>query len=291
METTLIFRDGLELPDFASFVLLDDPEGLEALRAYYAAYVAIAKRHGVGIVLDTPTWRANPDWGARLGYSAEALDDVNRRGVALLAEMRAEGGDGVVMVISGCIGPRGDGYVVGEAMSPDEAQAYHSAQVSTFAGTDADLVSALTLNYADEATGIARAAADAGIPSVISFTVETDGRLPSGQELRDAVAEVDAATGAAPAYYMVNCAHPTHSRTCSPRAASNGSAACGPTLRRKATPSSTKPRSSTRAIRTTSPPATASSGRCSRASTSSADAAAPTSATSKRSARRSARQR
>ena len=210
METTLIFRDGLELPDFASFVLLDDPEGLEALRGYYAAYVAIAKRHGVGIVLDTPTWRANLDWGARLGYSAEALDDVNRRGVALLTDMRAEGGDGVVMVISGCIGPRGDGYVVGEAMSPDEAQAYHSAQVSTFAGTDADLVSALTLNYADEATGIARAAVDAGIPSVISFTVETDGRLPSGQELRDAVAEVDAATGAGPAYYMVNCAHPTH---------------------------------------------------------------------------------
>jgi homocysteine S-methyltransferase len=196
METTLIFRDGLELPHFASFVLLDDPEGLEALRGYYAAYVAIAKRHGVGIVLDTPTWRANLDWGARLGYSAEALDDVNRRGVALLTEMRAEGG-GVVMVISGCIGPRGDGYVVGDAMSPDEAQAYHSAQVSTLAGTDADLVSALTLNYADEATGIA-------------FTVETDGRLPSGQELRDAVAEVDAATDAAPAYYMVNCAHPTH---------------------------------------------------------------------------------
>ena len=210
METTLIFRDGLELPDFASFVLLDDRTGLERCGGYYAAYVAIAKRHGVGIVLDTPTWRANPDWGARLGYSAEALDDVNRRGVALLTEMRAEGGDGVVMVISGCIGPRGDGYVVGEALSPDEAQAYHSAQVSTFAATDADLVSALTLNYADEGIGVARAAADAGIPSVISFTVETDGRLPSGQELRDAVAEVDAATDAAPAYYMVNCAHPTH---------------------------------------------------------------------------------
>jgi len=114
------------------------------------------------------------------------------------------------MLISGCIGPRGDGYVVGDAMSPDEAQAYHSAQITTFAGTTADLVSALTLNYADEATGIARAAAEAGIPAVISFTVETDGRLPSGQELRDAVAEVDAATDGAPAYYMVNCAHPTH---------------------------------------------------------------------------------
>ena len=209
METTLIFRDGLELPEFASFVLLDDPEGLAALWGYYASYVAIAERHGVGIVLDTPTWRANPDWGARLGYAADALDDVNRRGVALLEEIRAERGD-VEMLISGCVGPGGDGYVVGEAMSPDEAHAYHSAQISTFAGTSADLVSALTLNYADEATGIARAAAEAGIPSVISFTVETDGRLPSGQELRDAVAEVDAATDAAPAYYMVNCAHPTH---------------------------------------------------------------------------------
>ena len=202
METTLIFRDGLELPDFASFVLLDDPEGLEALRGYYAAYVAIAKRHGGGIVLDTPTWRANLDWGARLGYSAEALDDVNRRGVALLTDMRAEGGDGVVMVISGCIGPRGDGYVVGEAMSPDEAQAYHSAQVST-QGTDADLVSA-DANYADEATGIARAAVDAD-PVRISFTVETDGRLPAARATRRG-RRGRRARGAGPAHYMVNCA-------------------------------------------------------------------------------------
>ena len=209
METTLIFRDGLELPDFASFVLLDDPQGLEALRGYYTAYLAIAERHGVGIVLDTPTWRANPDWGERLGYSPEALEDVNRRGVALLEEVRAGAGE-VEMVISGCIGPRGDGYVLGAAMSPDEAQTYHSAQISTFADTTADLVTAYTLNYADEATGIARAAAEAGIPSVISFTVETDGRLPSGQELRDAVAEVDDATDGATAYFMVNCAHPTH---------------------------------------------------------------------------------
>jgi len=210
METTFIFRDGLELPDFASFVILDDTDALEALRAYYASDVAIAARHGVGIVLDTPTWRANPDWGARLGYSAEALDDVNGRGVALLEEVRVDAGEDVDMLISGCIGPRGDSYVVSDAMSRDEAQVYHSAQVTTFASTSADLVSALTLNYADEAVGIARAAAEAGIPSVISFTVETDGRLPSGQELRDAVAQVDEATDGAPAYFMVNCAHPTH---------------------------------------------------------------------------------
>src|ERR1044072_7635678 len=152
MESVLILRDGLELPDFASFVLLDDPAGVEELRSYYREYVAIAERHSVGIVLDTPTGRSNPDWGARLGYSPEALDDVNRRGVALLEDVRASVGEGVEMVISGCIGPRGDGYVVGESMSSDEAQAYHSGQVETFASTNAHLVRALTLNYSAEAT-------------------------------------------------------------------------------------------------------------------------------------------
>ena len=189
------------------------------------------------------------------------------------------------MVISGCIGPRGDGYVVGDAMSPDEAQAYHSAQISTFAGTSADLVSAMTLNYADEATGIARAAADAGIPSVISFTVETDGRLPSGQALRDAVADVDAATEAAPAYYMVNCAHPTHFED----VLSEGGLERVRGLRANASTRSHAELDEAdeldRATRTISPPATASSGLCFPVSTSSAGAAAPTSATSKRSAR------
>jgi S-methylmethionine-dependent homocysteine/selenocysteine methylase len=208
METVLIFDYGLELPDFAAFVLLDDADGREALRSYYEKYLAIARTRGVGIVLDTPTWRANADWGERLGYSLEALADVNRRGVAFLEELRQE--EEVEFVISGCIGPRGDGYQVGAAMTADEAESYHDAQVATFAETAADLVSALTMTYAAEAVGIVRAAEKAGIPSVVSFTLETDGRLPSGQALKDAVAEVDAETGAAAAYFMVNCAHPTH---------------------------------------------------------------------------------
>jgi S-methylmethionine-dependent homocysteine/selenocysteine methylase len=211
METTLLFENGIDLPHFAAFPLLDDSEGLRALRGYYESYTAIAQEHDVGIVLDTPTWRANADWGALLGYSADALADVNRRGVALLEELRDSNPD-TTLVISGCIGPRGDGYVVEDAMSPDQARSYHALQISTFAGTNADLVSALTLNYAEEAIGIARAARDAGIPCVISFTVETDGRLPSGQELRDAVGEVDEATGSSVAYFMINCAHPTHFR-------------------------------------------------------------------------------
>jgi homocysteine S-methyltransferase len=210
METTLIFNEGIALPDFASFILLEDPTGIDVLRAYYTSYIEIAAQHGVGIVLDTPTWRANPDWGDRLGYSAVELADVDRRGVALLEELRAAA-DGVTqVVISGCIGPRGDGYRVDNEMSAEEAQRYHEPQVSTFADTAADLVSALTLTYAGEAVGVARAAQNAGIPSVISFTVETDGRLPNGQSLREAIEEVDDQTHGAVAYFMINCAHPTH---------------------------------------------------------------------------------
>jgi S-methylmethionine-dependent homocysteine/selenocysteine methylase len=210
METTLIFDEGIALPDFASFILLEDPTGVDVLRAYYKSYLEIAAQHGVGIVLDTPTWRANPDWGDRLGYSAAELADVDRRGVALLEELRATA-DGVThVIISGCIGPRGDGYRVDKAMTAEEAQRYHEPQVATFADTAADLVSALTLTYADEAVGVARAARDTGIPSVISFTVETDGRLPSGQSLRETIEEVDDQTEGAVAYFMINCAHPTH---------------------------------------------------------------------------------
>jgi S-methylmethionine-dependent homocysteine/selenocysteine methylase len=209
METTLIFENGLELPDFASFVLLDDADGLEALREYYASYVALARERGVGIILDTPTWRANADWGARLGYSAEGLADINRRGVALLEELREEGGD-PTLVISGCVGPRGDGYRVDDAMDPDEAERYHSAQIRTLADTTAELVTAYTLTYAGEAIGVVRAAQAAGIPSVVSFTVETDGRLPDGRPLGEAVLAVDEATDAGAAYFMINCAHPTH---------------------------------------------------------------------------------
>jgi homocysteine S-methyltransferase len=210
METTFIFAEGIALPDFASFILLEDPTGVDVLRAYYRSYLEIAAQHGVGIVLDTPTWRANPDWGDRLGYSAAELADVDRRGVALLEELRATA-DGVPhVIISGCIGPRGDGYRVDNEMTAEEAQRYHEAQVGTFADTAADLVSALTLTYAGEAVGVARAAQNAGIPSVISFTVETDGRLPSGQSLREAIEEVDDQTQGAVAYFMINCAHPTH---------------------------------------------------------------------------------
>jgi homocysteine S-methyltransferase len=210
METTLIFHAGLELPDFASFALLDREDGVEALRDYYVPYIGIAREERVGILLDTPTWRANADWGARLGYSPEALADVNRRAVGLLEELRAIAGEMPPIVISGCVGPRGDGYRADRLMSASEAERYHAAQIATFADTAADMVSALTLTYASEAVGIVRAAQSAAIPVAVSFTVETDGRLPSGQSLGEAIEEVDAETDGAPTYFMINCAHPTH---------------------------------------------------------------------------------
>jgi S-methylmethionine-dependent homocysteine/selenocysteine methylase len=210
METSLIFHEGLELPHFASFVLLDDEDGVRALHEYFRPYVEIARDAGVGIALDTPTWRANPDWGERLGYSADRLADVNRRAVRLLEELREEADGQPPILVAGCIGPRGDGYQVGKTMTADEAERYHSPQVEVFAETAADLVSALTMTYAEEPIGIARAARAAGIPSAVSFTVETDGRLPSGQPLREAIEQVDAETDGAAAYFMINCAHPTH---------------------------------------------------------------------------------
>ena len=211
LETTLVFHEGVDLPCFAAFDLLKNEAGIGVLRRYFERYAEIARSQEVGLVLETPTWRANPDWGAKLGYDALALGDANRRSVGLLLEIRrAFETRRTPVVISGNLGPRGDGYVPGARMSAKEAEAYHAPQIETFAGSDADMVAAFTMNYAEEAIGIALAAKAARMPVAISFTTETDGRLPSGVTLGEAIARTDEATGGYPAYYMINCAHPTH---------------------------------------------------------------------------------
>ena len=211
IETTLIFNEGLELPDFAAFHLLRTPDGSGALRKYFATYADIAKRHNAGLILESATWRASRDWGERLGYTAVELDEVNRRAIAMLEEIRSEmETETTPMVISGCIGPRGDGYVADKRMSADEAQRYHSGQMDVFAKSAADMTCAITMNYVEEALGIVRAAQAAEMPVAISFTVETDGNLPTGESLASAIDHIDEVTLAYPAYYMINCAHPTH---------------------------------------------------------------------------------
>lgn len=211
LETTLVFHKGIDLPCFAAFDLMRDREGRALIADYYRPYLEIARKHGTGFILESATWRASRDWGERLGYSATALAAVNRECIELCEELRGEyESDAFPIVISACVGPRGDGYRPDRPMTADEAAAYHAQQIEIFAATAADLVTAMTINHAEEAIGIAEAAKAAGIPVAISFTVETDGRLPTGQPLADAIGQVDRETGRAPLYYMVNCAHPSH---------------------------------------------------------------------------------
>lgn len=211
LETTLIFHDGIDLPAFAAFPLLESREGTLRLRRYFEHYATLAREHGLGFVLETPTWRANPRWGAEVGYDERRLDQLNRRAIGLMEELRADyEREGAPVVISGCIGPYDDGYDPAQKLSAEAAQQYHATQIETFSDTAADMVAALTVTYVDEGVGVARAAREAGIPAAISFTVETDGRLPSGQPLGEAIQQADEETSDAPAYYMINCAHPTH---------------------------------------------------------------------------------
>jgi len=211
LETTLIFHDGLDLPHFAAFDLLKQQAGRKTLDDYFRRYASIAVASGVGFILESATWRANADWGAELGYTKQELTAANKAAIDLLVEVRRDlETERTPMVISGCIGPRGDGYDPGTAMTANEARDYHAEQIGAFASTETDLVTAITMTNVNEAIGVTKAAQQAGMPVVVSFTVETDGHLPTGQSLKDAIQEVDAATGNGPAYYMINCAHPTH---------------------------------------------------------------------------------
>ena len=155
--------------------MLDDAEGMRRLRIYLAGHAAIAARADVGFILESATWRANADWGALLGYDTDALDRVNRKAIDLLVEVRAERAKtNRPYPISGCLGPRDDGYAPGMLMTAEAARGDHRPQIATFADTQADLITAMTLAYPDDAIGIAGAARDVETPVVLSFTLETD---------------------------------------------------------------------------------------------------------------------
>lgn len=211
LETTLVFLEGYELPCFAAFDLLKDEKGYEAIKQYYIRYLNIARDLQMNFILESPTWRANPDWAEKIGYPLSVLPDLNEKAIRLLADLRTEYQEKIPnIIISGCVGPRGDGYKPGSTMNADEAEAYHSTQINIFSRTPVDMVSAITMNYVEEAIGIARAAGNVNLPVVISFTVETDGRLATGMTLREAIEQVDKSAKQPPLYFMINCAHPTH---------------------------------------------------------------------------------
>ncbi len=211
METVLIFEHGFDLPEFAAFPLLDRPDGRAALLGYYRGFVDIADEHGVDLVLDTATWRASRAWGAKLGYGADDLDRVNRDAVAFVEHVRADRpADAPKIWVSGSVGPAGDGYSPDVRMTVEGASAYHRPQLRSLAEAGADFATVLTMTHVEEAIGVALAAKEADIPVTVSFTVETDGALPSGQSLQDAIETVDAVTGGYPDQYGINCAHPEH---------------------------------------------------------------------------------
>jgi len=209
LETDLIFNHGVDLPGFAAFPLLDSPDGRATLARYYDDLIELVARQNVGLVMESVTWMANKDRAADLGYGPEDLRRLNREAIALMAEARNKSGYGP-LVLSANIGPRSDAYTATGGMSVSEATDYHAEQISCLATTSVDVASGFTLAYVDEAIGLAIAAREHGLPCAIAFTVETDGRLPSGVALGDAIEQVDDATGRSPAYYMVNCAHPDH---------------------------------------------------------------------------------
>lgn len=211
LETDIIFNAGIDLPHFASITLLDSAEGREALDAYFERYLVIAKNAGTGFLLDSATWRSGVYWADTLGRSKDDMLRASANAVshALLFRSRNEH-EGVPMVINGVVGPAGDGYQPDALYTPEEAYAIHLPQVQAMADAGAELISAITITHPGEAIGIARAAQDVGLPCVVSFTVETDGRLPTGETIQDAIAETDFSLSAKPIYYMINCAHPDH---------------------------------------------------------------------------------
>lgn len=212
VETTLIFHEGFDLPFFAAFPLLRSTEGRRALRRHYLNHLRIARARDVGFLLDSATWRASRAWGAKLGYDDAALAEANRAAVEMLLGLRTEFETARPIVVSGDVGPRSDGYAPEEIQSPEEAEDYHDAQIATLGAAGVDMISAVTMTHAGEALGIARACARRELPLALSFTVETDGRLPTGQPLGEAIQEIDGDPCGGPNYYMINCAHPDHFR-------------------------------------------------------------------------------
>jgi S-methylmethionine-dependent homocysteine/selenocysteine methylase len=211
LETSMIFHEGFDLPQFASFVLLDDPKGRAALGRWFDGFLDLARRGGTGFVLDTATWRANMGWAEALGLDEAGIRRVNAEAVDFAKAWRnSRETEALPIVVNGVVGPSGDGYVITAARTADAAEELHWPQVEALAAAGADLITAVTMNYAAEAIGVAKAAQRAGMPHVLSFTVETDGNLPSGQGLQEALAEVEDATGGSALFYMINCAHPSH---------------------------------------------------------------------------------
>lgn len=209
IETEMMYKWGFDLPHFAMFPLLDNPEAMAAMRGMYRRYLDVAAKHGMCALMGGLDYRASPDWGALLGYSPESLAQANHRSIAFLRELAREYATDIPeILVQGFIGPRGDAYQLNRTITETEAEDYHSVQLATLKEADVDLAWAFTLNNVAEAIGIARAAARIEVPLAISFTLDDNSKLKSGPSLAEAIESVDAATGGSAVFFSINCSHP-----------------------------------------------------------------------------------
>ncbi len=209
-ETEIMYRHGFELPEFAMFPLLDTPKAVRALRSIFRAHLDVAAEFGLSFLLTGLDYRASPDWGAKLGYSPQALSDANMQSIEFLREI-SEGYEGQIprLLIGGCLGPRGDAYGLNQNITAESAEDYHAVQLETLKKSGVDFAVAATFNNVPEAVGVSRAAARIGVPLFVSLTLDSTHRLKSGPSLGDAITEIDALAGeAAPEFYLLNCSHP-----------------------------------------------------------------------------------
>ena len=203
LESALVRDYHVDLTHNAAFELLYSREGRQIMKHYHELYLQLAERYQLTYILETPTWRANRDWIYRLGYKTDETAIVNRHAVQFIRE--TEYANRCDVIISGSVGPRHDLFDPNNAMSPDESATYHSEQLSTFALMDVDIITARALNDNDEAIGVVKACRSLGVPIVISFKVDDQGNLPSGEALGKAITHVDQETHNYTTYFTLNC--------------------------------------------------------------------------------------
>lgn len=208
-ETELMYLHGFELPCFAAFTLLDSAKGRAALRGLYARTCDVAAEEGTGVLLGWLNYRASPDWGAKLGLSPAGLAEATLRSIDFLEDLRRDyAGQIPDFLINDGIGPRGDAYGTGGAITETEAEDYHSVQIATLKGSAVDVIWAATQNNVAEVIGMARAAQAQGMELAVSWSLNSASRLSSGPTLAEAVETVDAAVPGAVAWHSLNCSHP-----------------------------------------------------------------------------------
>jgi len=226
LEADLIHHHGVDLPGSAAFPLLGTTEGRALLTSYYSGFAQVARRTGTGLLLETPTWRANPDWVVALGGSPQDVRRINLESVVFLAglgEMLLASGalstaaktgtsgrqsDDGAFQVRGVIGPKGNGYLPERRPTAEEFADYHSVQAAALCDGGVSWVTAYTLSTLAEAVGVVRAARAHSLKVGICFTVESDGRLPDGSPVAAAVEELWQRS--APDGLLLNCASPSH---------------------------------------------------------------------------------